>query len=513
MPGPVDVVPGEEDPEPPAVSRTRVLVTAGAVAAGLAFVVAVGRGGAGDAGTSLRSEGRLRHPPSPSHSGAPTTAAVVLVVPDPADQDTLRRLEDGQVAEDERLATRARTTSRPTRTSRTTTTTGTTVDPVVPGVRRRSYGDADQDFPSYRPTLPRRTTSPQRLPVIPAPRVTTPAAVTTTPEPEPEPEPETTTTLPPAEETTTTSSAPAEATTTTTPPPAPAWARRRWACRTAHQGLKVWAHGDGLVAAVGATLYQQAAGALWTPLGEPIPGAGAVRAFVRGTASAFWVATDVGVFAKADGAATLTPLAARTDVRALAVSPNGSSLLAVTETEQLRRWDDAGASWSNPITLPVPAGTELGHVSFVNDTDAILGTSAGVIRLDDGSWMSVSSSAVVGQPVRGRQGVLLAGHGGGRRAAERCSRRCIVDRLRRRRHDRVRLDGARGSPRPARDVGRPGRHRPADQLQRRWDVMGRARADDAVPARRPRPRRHRDVRVPEGLRCRRDRAIVRLDDP
>ena len=44
MPGPVDGLPPATVARPPAISRTRLLVTAGAVVAGLVFVVAVGAG-------------------------------------------------------------------------------------------------------------------------------------------------------------------------------------------------------------------------------------------------------------------------------------------------------------------------------------------------------------------------------------------------------------------------------------------------------------------------------------
>ena len=137
VPGPIDVVPAEDVPESPAVSRTRVLVTAGAVAAGLAFVIAVGRGGAGDAGSSLRADGAEAPGFAFSNWGA-DAGDVVVVVPQPADEDTLRRLEDGEVASgrqpghdelgrDRRRGPHGRRRVRHVRR----------VDPVVPGVRRR----------------------------------------------------------------------------------------------------------------------------------------------------------------------------------------------------------------------------------------------------------------------------------------------------------------------------------------------------------------------------------------
>jgi hypothetical protein len=213
VPGPVDVVPGEEVPEPPAVSRTRVLVTAGAVAAGLAFVVAVGRGGAGDAGTSLRSEDAAAPAFAFSQWGA-DDGAVVLVVPDPADADTLRRLEDGQVASEDGTIVGADDFADDEYA-------GDDDDyddyddydasiPSYPEYDDESFDDpfTDDDFPSYRPPSSRRTPSPQRI--VPRPRVTTPpAVVTTAPTTDPE---AATTTMPPPDETTTTTT---EAATTT----------------------------------------------------------------------------------------------------------------------------------------------------------------------------------------------------------------------------------------------------------------------------------------------------------
>ena len=168
VPGPIDVVPAEDVPESPAVSRTRLLVTAGAVAAGLAFVVAVGRGGAGDAGSTLRAEGTEAPGFAFSQWGA-DDGSVVLVVPEPADEDTLRRLEDGQVATDDSAGHEELGRHRGRRGPHVRRRVGDDVGydvsiPSYPEYDDESFGDDDVDFPSYRPTLPRRTTSPQPPP-------------------------------------------------------------------------------------------------------------------------------------------------------------------------------------------------------------------------------------------------------------------------------------------------------------------------------------------------------------
>ena len=116
-----------------------------------------------------------------------------------------------------------------------------------------------------------------------------------------------------------------------------------------------------------------------------IAGTTEVRAFVPGDASRFALATDAGVFVTTDNGATYVERGDLADVRALAVSPSASSMLAVTGTDRLQRWDGVAGPWVD-VAVPAPGGT-FGQVLFLDDTTAVLGTSTGVHRTADGvTW-------------------------------------------------------------------------------------------------------------------------------
>ena len=99
VPGPADGQPVDGAPVLPAISRTRILVTAGAVVAGLAFVVSVGAGSPDDASLRTGAEG-----PGPGFStplwrtddGDEVDLGAVRLAP--YDDETLAMLEEGSAA-------------------------------------------------------------------------------------------------------------------------------------------------------------------------------------------------------------------------------------------------------------------------------------------------------------------------------------------------------------------------------------------------------------------------------
>lgn len=416
VPGPADGLPLHDAPEPPSISRTRLLVTVGAVVSGLVFVVAVGSGsGAEDPRLRTADGGGGSGFMNPFWGDDDDDGAEVVVVPlDPNDAETLRQLEEtgpptgtvdpyatDETYDDDALAT------YPTDPD----------DTIDFGADDDDFDFDDDDFSSNRPsfTVPRRTTPPRRNPIITAPRTTAPRVTTTTTT--------TTTTIPTTTTTTipTTTSSSIAPTTPTTPPttpttlPAPAWARLTTAGLPATCAvLDVRATDRSLVARADAAWFRSTdSGASW--LSVDARNRGEITAIAdpaAAPADAFWFATATGVFDQAG-----TAVGDLAGVRSLTarVASNVTTLLAVTDGGLSR---SEGGAWT-PVEDPDLVGRVLGAVRLLPSGDALLGSDVGVLRSIDGgqSWTPATTpgGSVAGEPVvtpDGKVAWLLAGGSG-----------------------------------------------------------------------------------------------------
>ena len=170
-------------------------------------------------------------------------------------------------------------------------------DPVDSDFDPDFDGDSDFDVPSYRPrnTIPRRTSPSRLIPVVTAPRRLAPppvATTTTTAVP--------TTLAPTTTVVTTTTSPPTPRRPSrarpTTEPPAPAWAPAAQGASPSARRLRVWARGDGLVAASGDSLYRAHDRGLDAARRGPAGRARRSPPSPPSTSGAYWVGTDAGVF-------------------------------------------------------------------------------------------------------------------------------------------------------------------------------------------------------------------------
>ena len=407
VPGPADGQPTGGGTVPPAISPLRILVTAGAVLAGLVFVVAVGAGSPGDA--SLRTDGEGAGPgfATPLWRTAdgeePDLGAVRL---QPYDDETLAQLEEGSTDDELGRAELDDEYSYDDRYRRAPVTTAPTE--TVEPFDDDDIGsfDDDDDF-TYRPsyTVPRRVTPTRRSVVTVPRRVTTRTTTTTTTVPTTTTSVVTTTTA--ATTTTVAATTTSSSTTTTTlAPPAPAWESvTTQGLPPACTSFRLRSLTTSLVAvADGAWFRSTNDGIDWTNVGSI--NAGPTRAIadpVAGADDVFWFATDAGVF---DHTGAQVPGVALPGARSLAarVDGTGATLLAVSDAG-VSRW--SGGAWGEPDSDP--AGPTLGSVRFLPSGDALLGADGSVLRSIDGglSWTPVPTPGqVAGEAVVAADGAI-----------------------------------------------------------------------------------------------------------